>query len=75
MIAADTFRAGAVNQIDDWAKKVNVRIVKQNEGADSGSVVFDGLVSAKAKNNDVVIVDTAGRLHTKNKFNERIAKK
>lgn len=71
LIAADTFRAGAVNQIDDWAKKVNVRIVKQNEGADSGSVVFDGLVSAKAKNNDVVIVDTAGRLHTKtNLMNE-----
>lgn len=71
LIAADTFRAGAVNQIDDWAKKINVRIVKQNEGADAGSVVFDGITSAKAKNTDVVIVDTAGRLHTKtNLMNE-----
>ncbi len=77
LVAGDTFRAGAVDQLDTWAKKLNARIVKQGEGADAGSVVFDGISSAKAKNIDVVLVDTAGRLHTKvNLMNElqKIAK-
>lgn len=71
LVAGDTFRAGAVDQLDTWAKKLNAKIVKQGEGADAGSVVFDGISSAKTKNMDVVLVDTAGRLHTKvNLMNE-----
>jgi len=69
--AADTFRAAAVDQLDIWAKRVDVPIVKQNMGADPASVAFDTLKSAKANNADIVIIDTAGRLHNKiNLMNE-----
>lgn len=64
LVAGDTFRAGAITQLSDWANKVGVKVIKQDAGADAGSVVFDGISSAKAKNTDVLIVDTAGRLHT-----------
>ena len=63
--AADTFRAAAIDQLEIWSKKAGVDIVKQNEGSDSAAVVYDSLSSAKAKNADVVICDTAGRLHNK----------
>lgn len=65
LVAGDTFRAAATEQLDEWANRLKVKIVKQGEGADSASVVFDGISSMKAKNVDVLIVDTAGRLHTK----------
>lgn len=65
LAAGDTFRAAATEQLATWAEKLKVKIVKQGEGADSASVVFDAITSAKAKKTDVFIVDTAGRLHTK----------
>ena len=65
LVAGDTFRAAATEQLDEWANRLKLKIVKQGEGADSASVVFDGITSMKAKNADVLIVDTAGRLHTK----------
>jgi len=69
--AADTFRAAAVDQLTIWAKRVDVAIVSQGMGADPASVAFDTLSSAKAKDTDVVIIDTAGRLHNKiNLMNE-----
>lgn len=69
--AADTFRAAAVDQISVWADRVGVPIIKQQMGADPASVAFDTLTSAKANNADVVIIDTAGRLHNKiNLMNE-----
>lgn len=69
--AADTFRAAAVEQLDIWGKRVGVPVVKQKMGADPASVAFDTLSSAKSHNADVVIIDTAGRLHNKiNLMNE-----
>ncbi len=69
--AADTFRAAAVDQLTIWSERVGVEIVSQGMGADPASVAFDTLSSAKAKNADVVIIDTAGRLHNKvNLMNE-----
>lgn len=69
--AADTFRAAAVEQLDIWGKRVGVPVIKQKMGADPASVAFDTLSSAKANGADVVIIDTAGRLHNKvNLMNE-----
>ena len=69
--AADTFRAAAIEQLEIWAKRVDVPIVKQKMGADPASVAYDTIASAKAANTDVVIIDTAGRLHNKvNLMNE-----
>ena len=69
--AGDTFRAAAVDQLDVWAQRVDVPIVKQKMGADPASVAFDTLSSAVANNSDIVIIDTAGRLHNKvNLMNE-----
>lgn len=69
--ACDTFRAAAVDQLSIWAKRVDVPIVSQGMNADPASVAFDTLTSAKSKNTDVVIIDTAGRLHNKiNLMNE-----
>lgn len=69
--AADTFRAAAIEQLEVWAKRVDVPIVKQKMGSDPASVAFDTIASAKAANADVVIIDTAGRLHNKiNLMNE-----
>lgn len=72
--AADTFRAAASEQLTIWADRVGVPIVKHQEGADPAAVVFDALASAKAKNADVVIIDTAGRLHTKSNLMEELKK-
>ena len=69
--AADTFRAAASEQLTVWAERAKVRIVKHEEGSDPSAVIFDAISSAKAKGTDVVIVDTAGRLHVKeNLMNE-----
>ncbi len=69
--AADTFRAAAVDQLTIWAERVGVELIKQKMGADPASVAFDTLSSAKNKNADIVIIDTAGRLHNKvNLMNE-----
>jgi fused signal recognition particle receptor len=69
--AADTFRAAAIDQLEIWAKRVDVPIVKQKMGSDPASVAYDTVSSAKANNTDVVIIDTAGRLHNKvNLMNE-----
>ena len=71
--AGDTFRAAAVEQLTIWAERVGVEIVKQQMGADPASVTYDTVASAKAKNTDIVIIDTAGRLHNKiNLMNELI---
>ena len=70
-VAGDTFRAAAADQLEIWAGRAGCGIVRQHEGADPASVVFDGIQSAKAKDVDVIIVDTAGRLHNKpNLMNE-----
>ena len=74
LVAGDTFRAAAANQLNEWATRTKTRIVKQGEGADAGAVVFDGIASAKAKNTDIVLVDTAGRLHTKTNLMEELKK-
>ena len=63
--AADTFRAAAADQLTVWAERAKVRIIKHSEGADASAVVFDAIESAKAKKTDVLIIDTAGRLHVK----------
>lgn len=74
LVAGDTFRAAASEQLAMWANKTKTRIIKHEEGADSAAVVFDGISSAKAKNTDVLIVDTAGRLHTKTNLMEELRK-
>lgn len=63
--AADTFRAAAGEQLEVWGERAGVRVIRHNEGADPAAVVFDAISSAKAKGNDVILVDTAGRLHNK----------
>ena len=71
LVAGDTFRAAAADQLEIWAGRSGANIVRQHEGADPASVVFDGIQSAKAKGSDVIIIDTAGRLHNKsNLMNE-----
>ena len=71
MVAGDTFRAAAVDQLEIWASRSGADIVRQNEGADPASVVFDGIQAAKARKSDVILIDTAGRLHNKqNLMNE-----
>ena len=71
LVAGDTFRAAAADQLEIWAQRTGASIVRQSEGADPASVVFDGIQSAKAKGADVILIDTAGRLHNKtNLMNE-----
>ena len=71
LVAGDTFRAAAADQLEIWAERSGSTIVRQHEGADPASVVYDGILSAKAKGADVIIIDTAGRLHNKtNLMNE-----
>lgn len=71
IVAGDTFRAAAADQLTVWSERAGVRIVKHAEGADPGAVVYDALMSAKSKKTDVLLVDTAGRLHNKkNLMNE-----
>lgn len=71
LVAGDTFRAAAADQLEIWAGRTGAEIVRQHEGADPASVVFDGIQAAKARKSDVILIDTAGRLHNKqNLMNE-----
>lgn len=72
--AADTFRAAASEQLEVWADRANVRIIKHKEGSDPASVVFDAISSAKARGDDVILVDTAGRLHNKKNLMDELKK-
>src|SRR5690606_16907108 len=72
--AADTFRAAAVEQLEIWAKRVNADIVKGASNSDAAAVAFDALTAAKARGSDIVIIDTAGRLHTRNDLMEELEK-
>jgi fused signal recognition particle receptor len=74
LVAADTFRAAAIEQLGTWASKLGVHMVKHASGADPGAVVYDAIEHAKARGIDVVIVDTAGRLHTKSNLMEELRK-
>jgi fused signal recognition particle receptor len=72
--AADTFRAAAMDQLEVWAQRAGVDVVKGKEGTDPASVVFDTIAHAKAKGTDVIICDTAGRLHNKKNLMDELAK-
>lgn len=72
--AADTFRAAAIDQLEVWSQRAGVDIVKSAEGADPASVVFDTVAAAKARGSDVIIIDTAGRLHNKKNLMNELAK-
>ena len=74
LAAADTFRAGAIDQLQVWADQVGVDLIKQGEGADPAAVVFDAVSAAKKRNADVLIVDTAGRLHNKKNLMDELSK-
>jgi len=72
--AADTFRAAAIDQLAVWCDRANVDLIKQSEGSDPAAVVFDAVSAAKSRNADVLIVDTAGRLHNKKNLMDELAK-
>lgn len=74
LAAADTFRAAATEQLDEWAKRVGVDIVAGKEGQDPSSVLFDAIQAAKARNVDILLVDTAGRLHNKKNLMDELEK-
>ena len=74
LAAADTFRAAAVEQLETWAQRANLPVVSHSGGADPSAVVYDALDAAAARGSDVVVVDTAGRLHTKTNLMEELAK-
>ena len=74
LAAADTFRAGAIEQLVEWGNRVGVDCIHQKEGSDPAAVVFDALQSFKAKNADVLIIDTAGRLHNKKNLMQELGK-
>ena len=74
IVAADTFRAAAIEQLEVWAERAGVDFFRKPEGSDPASVVFDGLKKAKSENYDVVIIDTAGRLHTKKNLMDELGK-
>lgn len=74
LAAADTFRAAAIEQLELWAKKTGAQVVKHQSGSDPAAVAFDAIEAAKVRNIDIVIVDTAGRLHTKSPLMEELKK-
>ena len=74
LAAADTFRAAAIDQLDVWAKRAGVDVVKHQEGSDPGAVVYDAVAAAKARGADLLICDTAGRLHNKKNLMEELKK-
>jgi fused signal recognition particle receptor len=74
LCAADTFRAAAIEQLEVWARRAGVELIKQKSGADPSAVIFDALTAALARSADVVIVDTAGRLHTKSNLMAELEK-
>jgi fused signal recognition particle receptor len=65
LVAGDTFRAGAIEQLKVWGERLKIDVIHHQEGADPGAVVFDGMAAVNARHTEVVIIDTAGRLHTK----------
>ncbi|MBO5425819.1 MAG: signal recognition particle-docking protein FtsY [Lachnospiraceae bacterium] len=74
MAAADTFRAAAIDQLKTWSNRAGVEIIAQNEGADPSAVVYDAVAAAKARNTDILLIDTAGRLHNKKNLMDELAK-
>jgi fused signal recognition particle receptor len=74
LAAADTFRAAAIEQLERWGERIDVEVVRQAAGSDPGAVVFDAVKAATARNMDVLIVDTAGRLHTKTNLMDELSK-
>ena len=74
LAAADTFRAAAIDQLAEWANRAGVDIIAQNEGSDPGAVVFDAIQAAKSRNADILICDTAGRLHNKKNLMDELRK-
>ena len=74
MAAADTFRAAAIDQLKTWADRAQVDIISHNEGADPAAVVYDAVAAAKARDTDILLVDTAGRLHNKKNLMDELAK-
>ncbi len=74
LAAADTFRAAAIEQLQEWGRRINCTVISHTEGADSAAVAFDAVSHAKSKDKDVVIIDTAGRLHTKKNLMEELKK-
>lgn len=74
LVAGDTFRAAAIDQLQIWADRVGVEVIRQRHGADPAAVAFDGIVAAKARAVDVVLIDTAGRLHTKSNLMDELRK-
>jgi len=74
LVAADTFRAAAIDQLQVWADRVGVGLIRQRHGADPAAVAYDGLAAAKARQVDVVLIDTAGRLHTKSNLMDELRK-
>lgn len=74
MAAADTFRAAAIDQLRTWSARAGVDIIAQSEGADPSAVVYDAVAAAKARNTDILLIDTAGRLHNKKNLMDELAK-
>ena len=74
LVAADTFRAAAIDQLQVWADRVGVDVIRHRHGADPAAVAFDGIAAAKARKVDVVLIDTAGRLHTKSNLMDELRK-
>ena len=74
LVAGDTFRAAAIDQLQVWADRIGVEVIRQRHGADPAAVAFDGMVAAKARMVDMVLVDTAGRLHTKSNLMDELRK-
>ena len=74
LAAADTFRAAAIEQLTEWANRANVEIIAQKEGSDPAAVIYDAVTAAKSRNADVLLCDTAGRLHNKKNLMEELKK-
>ncbi len=74
LAAGDTFRAGAIEQLQEWGRRIDVEVISQKEGADPSAVAWDAVAAAKNKKADILVVDTAGRLHTKNNLMEELKK-
>lgn len=74
LVAADTFRAAAIDQLQVWADRIGVGLIRHRHGSDPAAVAFDGLLAAKARNIDVLLIDTAGRLHTKSNLMDELRK-
>lgn len=74
LVAADTFRAAAIEQLEIWGRRVGVEVIRHQQGADPSAVVFDGMAAAKARGADVILIDTAGRLHTKTNLMDELKK-